>query len=251
MPGHCVGSNQLLGIRHRREQPDDPVPSPSVFVCFLPSASLSLVPRLVSLCACLCLRLSLLPHHRPWFSSILIQMVTHRKRNLRPGICEGGSFFRSGAGCLRQPPKGRPALPSLTAPPRPVPSTGQVGGTHSKAMGSECTQFRLDLGFEAAFHLFSCSSSRCYGDQAPGSGRGLEWGSQLQDTHQNLFARSLLPWDSMRAVGACVLHQASLSSGTCLSILLPPQRQAGYRVSPSGREMPSAASPCLVLRFSQ
>lgn len=154
-------------------------PAPSVLLCFLPSAFLSPVPRLVSLCACLCLflSLSLLPHHRNWFDSILIQTVTHRRRNLRPGTREGSSFFRSGAGGLLQPPKRQPAMSSLAAPPRPVPSAGQVGGTHSKAMGSESTQFRLGLGFEAACHLLMCSSSssRCYSDQVPGSGWGGGW----------------------------------------------------------------------------
>lgn len=140
--------------------------------------------------------------------------------------------------------------------PGPCPPLGRLGGHTPRPWGQ--SPHSSGWAWASRLHVISlCAAAAAVGATVTrsralgGAGAGVRIPAAGQPTHQNLFARSLLLWDYMRAVGAHVLNQASLSSGTCPSILLPPQRQAGYRVSPSGREMPSASSPGLVLRFSQ
>lgn len=177
-------------------------------------------------------------------------MATQRRRRLRLGSVRAapasGAGLGASCGLLRGSVR-RPRSPPLPGQWPPL-STPRPWGQSPHSSG---------WAWASRLHFISFCVAEAAGAMvtrplALGGGRG---GARIpapgQPTHQNLFARSLLPWDYARAVGSRVLNRASLSSGTCLSILLPPQRQASYRVSPSGREMPSASGPPLVLRFSQ
>lgn len=92
--------------------------------CVVPSLSLALfLPLSVRLSVSVFLSLTMETH----FHSVLIQVITNRRGNHRPGVCARGSFLAGGGQV--SPAASRWAAP--TAPPGPSPRW--VGRTHSQA----------------------------------------------------------------------------------------------------------------------